>query len=97
MDKNQRTVVCRCEDVTLEEIRSYIQQGYTDLETLKRLLRISMGRCQGKTCLSIVIRELALATGKDVKDILPTTYRPPTAGIPLGDLAKGEVYKDDES
>ena len=97
MSKNQRTVVCRCEDVTLEEIREYINMGYTDLETLKRLLRISMGRCQGKTCLSIVIRELSIATGVPVSEIAPTTYRPPTVGIPLGDLAKGEVYKDEES
>lgn len=97
MDKSLRTVVCRCEDVTLEEIREYIAEGYTDLETLKRLLRISMGRCQGKTCLPIVMRELSIATGVPISEIAPTTFRPPTVGIPLGDLAKGEVLIDDES
>jgi bacterioferritin-associated ferredoxin len=96
MDKGLRTVVCRCEDVTLEEIRACIKGGVTDLETLKRLLRVSMGRCQGKTCLSIVIREISLATGVPISEILPTTYRPPTVGIPLGDLAKGEVLKDED-
>jgi len=95
MSKHERTVVCRCEDITLEEIRDYISQGYTDLETLKRLLRVSMGRCQGKTCLSIIIRELSIATGLPVSEIAPTTYRPPTVGIPLGHLADGEVDHDE--
>lgn len=89
MCEENRSVVCRCEDISLEEIRSYIAMGYTDLEELKRLLRISMGRCQGKTCLSIVMRELSLVTGQPISEMLPTTYRPPTVGILLGDLAKG--------
>lgn len=91
MCESNREVVCRCEDISLEEIRRYIDMGYTDLETLKRLLRISMGRCQGKTCLSIVMRELSIATGVPISEMQPTTYRPPTVGILLGDLAKGGV------
>jgi len=93
---DKRTVVCRCEDITLEEIRHYISMGYTDLEELKRLLRISMGRCQGKTCLSIVMRELSMATGTPVSEMMPTTYRPPTVGILLGDLAKGAIDEHGE-
>lgn len=91
MCESNRAVVCRCEDISLEEIRAYIDMGYTDLQELKRLLRISMGRCQGKTCMSIVMRELSIATGKPLSEIEPTTYRPPTVGILLGDLAKGAV------
>ena len=91
MCDSTRSVVCRCEDISLEEIRNYIQMGYTDLEELKRLLRVSMGRCQGKTCLSIVMRELSIATGIPVSEMMPTTHRPPTVGILLGDLAKGAV------
>lgn len=89
MCKEKRTVACRCEDVTLDEIRDYIEMGYTDLEELKRVLRISMGRCQGKTCLPIVMRELSIATGVPISEMKPTTFRPPTVGILLGDLAKG--------
>lgn len=83
-----RAVVCRCEDIDSQEIKKYLEMGYTDLEELKRLLRISMGRCQGKTCLPIVIRELSLYTGKPVSEIAPTTFRPPTVGVKLGDIAR---------
>ena len=89
MCKENKAVACRCEDVTLDEIRSYIEMGYTDLEELKRVLRISMGRCQGKTCLPVVMRELSIVTGIPVSKMKPTTFRPPTVGILLGDIAKG--------
>lgn len=83
-------IVCRCEDITLEEIRAYIQQGITDLEMLKRLLRVGMGPCQGRTCTPIIMREIAAAVGKPVAEIPPTTFRPPTMPVKLGVLAGGE-------
>ena len=96
MCEDIRAVVCRCEDIDSDEIKRYMEMGYTDLETLKRLLRISMGRCQGKTCLPIVIKELSLFTGKPVSEIAPTTYRPPTVGIKLGDIARQAGEEDDQ-
>jgi bacterioferritin-associated ferredoxin len=83
-------IVCRCEDITLEEIRAYINQGVTDLEMLKRLLRVGMGPCQGRTCTPIIVREIAIATGQRVEDITLNTFRPPTTPVKLGVLAGGE-------
>jgi bacterioferritin-associated ferredoxin len=31
-----KKIVCRCQDVTEDEIKDAIRQGYTDLESLKR-------------------------------------------------------------
>ncbi len=89
-EKKDVTVVCRCEDITLEEIRAYIDQGITDLEQLKRLLRVGMGPCQGRTCTPLIVRELAAAMGKQVDEIPLTTFRPPTAPVKLGVLVGGE-------
>lgn len=83
-------IVCRCEDITLEEIRSYIQQGVTDLEMLRRLLRVGMGPCQGRTCTPIIMREIAAALGKPVGEVPPNTFRPPTIPVKLGVLAGGD-------
>ncbi len=45
------TLVCRCEAVTLAEIRGAIaRHAVADLPTLKRLTRAGMGRCQGRYC-----------------------------------------------
>jgi glycine/D-amino acid oxidase-like deaminating enzyme len=45
------TVLCRCEALTVGEIREAISEtGAADLATLKRLTRAGMGRCQGRYC-----------------------------------------------
>jgi len=91
-----RTTLCRCSDVTLEQVRDLIKEGYEDIEEIKRLLRVGMGRCQGKTCTPLLIREVAIITGKRVDQILPSTYRPPVKSIRLGaisDAAGGDLHE----
>ncbi|RLG72507.1 MAG: (2Fe-2S)-binding protein [Methanobacteriota archaeon] len=78
-----RRIVCRCEDITEEEIVKAIKRGYKDLETLKRYLGVFTGPCQGKTCQSLVIKILARETGRNIEDFLPTTERPPLKPVPL--------------
>ncbi|AEG60525.1 (2Fe-2S)-binding protein [Desulforamulus ruminis] len=92
-EKKDLTILCRCEDITAEEIRSYIEQGITDLEQLKRLLRVGMGPCQGRTCTPLIVNELSRATGHPVKDIPLTTFRPPTTPVKLGVLAGGVEHE----
>lgn len=62
-------IICRCNDVTLEEIERLIDEGVTELEELRRLLRLGMGPCQGRTCIPLVISILARKTGKKIEEI----------------------------
>ena len=41
---------------TEEEVLKAIEEGYTDLEELRKKLRIGMGPCQGRVCIQIVIK-----------------------------------------
>ncbi|ROZ76085.1 FAD/NAD(P)-binding oxidoreductase [Ramlibacter sp. WS9] len=44
-------VVCRCEEVTAGELRQCVQDtGAREINRLKALTRVGMGRCQGRTC-----------------------------------------------
>ena len=54
------TIICRCSDVTLGRVRELISQGYTSMDEIKRITRLGMGPCQGKTCSLLVMRELSL-------------------------------------
>lgn len=81
--------VCRCEEVTLEEIDEWIDKGYDTVEELKRVLRVGMGPCQGRGCQDILLREIARKTGKKITEIQPATARPPVKPIKIGLLAKG--------
>ncbi len=61
-------IICRCEDVTLKDIRNLIQQGFTTIEEIKRLSRIGMGGpCQGKTCGLLIAKEIAEITGISIE------------------------------
>ncbi len=81
------TIICRCEDITEEEILKEIRNGCVTLEELKQHLRLGMGACQGRTCMPIVLRILAKETGKRVEEIDMPPHRPPVNPIPIGILA----------
>lgn len=87
-DSEQDVVVCRCEEITREEIRTWIARGFHTFDELKRVLRIGMGPCQGRGCRDIVMRELACITQKQLSEISPGVIRPPVKPIKLGLLAQ---------
>jgi bacterioferritin-associated ferredoxin len=70
-----KTIICHCEDITLDDLRSSLEQGYSDLETIKRFTGIGTGKCQGKCCLPQLIRELVKGNG-DAPKGLPTIRQP---------------------
>ncbi|MDH5684044.1 MAG: (2Fe-2S)-binding protein [candidate division WOR-3 bacterium] len=82
------TIICRCEEVTEQEILQTIRQGYHSLEELKRILRCGMGHCQGRTCLSIIARMIARETNTPVEQIKLPTSRPPLKPISLSVLSE---------
>lgn len=83
------TMICRCEDITKEDIIEAIEDGYDELETLKRHLRLGMGPCQGKTCIPLAERILARETGKSADEMHEPTSRPPSQPVPFSLLAEG--------
>jgi bacterioferritin-associated ferredoxin len=87
VENERNAIVCRCSDVTLERIRELIDAGYTSFDEIKRLTRIGMGPCQGKTCQQLVLREIAARTGRRMEDLVPQTTRPPVLGVTLEAIA----------
>jgi len=47
---DDETVICRCEEVTLGELRTAISLGADDARSAKLLARPGMGWCQGRMC-----------------------------------------------
>jgi len=64
-------IVCRCREVTEEEVRNAIRRvpGATTVDGVKRRTGAGMGRCQGGFCTQRVIEILAEELGKPVTDI----------------------------
>ncbi|MDI6601316.1 MAG: (2Fe-2S)-binding protein [Thermoanaerobacteraceae bacterium] len=86
----EKTVVCRCEDITVEEIEELIDLGYDEIEEIKRITRCSMGPCQGRTCRNLLIQVVASKTGKKIDELHIPTYRPPAKNIKMTALAGGD-------
>jgi bacterioferritin-associated ferredoxin len=89
MDDN-KVIICRCEDITLHDVREAIEDGYDSWDKLKRYLRIGMGPCGGKTCRLLVLRELSAIKGKPLSALYlrENVIRPPLRSIPFKALEK---------
>jgi NAD(P)H-nitrite reductase large subunit len=83
-------LVCRCEEVTVGEIRQAIADGATDVVGVKRRTRAGMGLCQGRTCERLVQQILAQELGKPASEVGCTSVRPPVRPITFGALAGGD-------
>jgi len=79
-----KTLVCRCEDVTLHDLDDAVARGHTDIESLKRYTGFGTGWCQGKSCVALCARLLVERGGSAA---LPFTPRPPVHPIELRHLA----------
>ncbi|MBC8115178.1 MAG: FAD-dependent oxidoreductase, partial [Candidatus Saccharimonas sp.] len=83
----KKKFVCLCEDVTEKDICDAIDEGYSNIETLKRYSTVSMGPCQGKMCQAAAIAICARHNGQSIAETGVTTARPPEQPLPLGVLA----------
>ena len=82
-----KVILCRCEDVTLADVRHAVALGYADLEEVKRYTGFGTGPCQGKECLREVALAIAAASGHAPAAIQPFTTRPPLVPTELGVFA----------
>lgn len=80
---SQEVMVCRCEDITREEILQYIEMGFTSLEEIKRVSRAGMGNCQGRTCMQLISQILSEVEGLDPDALNVPTKRPPVTPISI--------------
>lgn len=81
-------IVCRCEDVHLDEIEKCLGEadGHVSVREIKLQTRAGMGICQGRTCgplLAALIQEKAAKTPDDCGIGANTPVRP----VSLADLA----------
>ena len=95
--QNKAAIVCRCNDFTIDDIKELIAKGITSVEEIKRLTRLGMGPCQGRSCIPTVLRQLSIQLGVPIEELEAGTYRPTVKSISLGDLAAyGQEEAHDE-
>ena len=88
-----KTIVCRCEDVTLADIEHTLAIGYRTVEEVKRYTGLGTGPCEGKECMLHAARLCARAGAATVE---PFTSRPPVQPAPLAIFAAQDESGHDE-
>ncbi len=85
------TVVCRCESVTVREVKEALVDGDATVRGVKIRTRAGMGRCQGRMCSALIRQLIRRETGTPLGEILLDTPRAPIKPIPLHALARPEA------
>lgn len=86
-------IVCRCERVSVGEIRKWIRSGVKDFNELKALTKVGMGACGGKTCTPLINRVFQ-EEGISIDDITSGTKRPLFMEVPMGIFALAKEKKE---
>ena len=86
---NNKECICRCEEVTKEEVLQAIGEGKQSLKSIKQATRAGMGACQGRTCGRLISR-LLLSEGVAREEALRLDRpRFPLVPIPISALDTG--------
>ena len=77
-------MVCRCEGVTVGALREAVRdRGAREVNRVKALTRIGMGRCQGRVCGEAAAELLARASGEGIERSGRLRGQPPVKPIPI--------------
>ena len=81
-------LVCRCEEVTKEEIIAAIQAGDTTIDAIKKRTRAGMGFCQGRTCRRLIAQILSAYSNLPLSETLEASIRVPVGPLSLKLIAE---------
>jgi NADPH-dependent 2,4-dienoyl-CoA reductase/sulfur reductase-like enzyme len=82
-----RTVICRCEEVTLRQLKAALADDTIQIKDFKRLTRMGMGPCEGRMCGPSVIEMLRHRLNASAEDVGCLKPRPSIKPVALGVLA----------
>lgn len=88
--------VCRCEEITKEEVIEAVRNGATSVNEVKRLLRTGMGLCQGRNCAKTIERIIAQELGVSPAQVPQATKRGPVRAIKLSGYTLLDIEAQEE-
>ncbi|KIC22959.1 MULTISPECIES: FAD/NAD(P)-dependent oxidoreductase [unclassified Leisingera] len=88
LPQNPDTLVCRCEEQTLADLREGFNQGARDPNALKSLTRCGMGPCQGRQCGHMVTGLLSQWRAEPTEAVGYYRLRSPQRLLTLDELSR---------
>jgi NAD(P)H-nitrite reductase large subunit len=84
-------IICRCEEITEEEIIKAIKDGATTVDEVKKFTRAGMGLCQGRTCRKLVEKILSRELNIKIEEVKTSSYRAPVRPVKMKVLKEEDV------
>lgn len=81
-------VVCRCEGVTAGQVRAAVDHGGAEMNRAKSLVRVGMGRCQGRFCQLAGAEIVADRAGGNPCDAGRLRDQAPVRPLPIGEWVR---------
>ncbi len=81
------TVICRCEEVTLKQLKAALVDNTIQIKDFKRMTRMGMGSCEGRMCGPSTIEMMRHRLNASAEDVGCLTPRPSIKPVALGVLA----------
>jgi NAD(P)H-nitrite reductase large subunit len=88
--QEEAVFICRCEEVTREEIETAIAEGATTVKGVKIRTEAGMGLCQGRTCRRLISQMLAQSGPRSPAEIYPPTSRAPVRTAKISEYINEE-------
>lgn len=77
------TLICRCENISMEEIKKAISLGFTTSGGIKKATRCGMGMCQGRICGAVITDIIMALTQKKPEEIGSSRLRAPVKNVAI--------------
>ena len=91
---DDKMIVCRCEEVSLKDIKDTACKYEQSAREIKLRTRAGMGYCGGRTCRPAVDAVLEEITGETPDDNIPLKVQPPVRPVSLTKLKEGVDYEE---
>ncbi len=85
-----KTIICRCEEVTLHELTETAKTYRCSSRELKLRTRAGMGYCGGRTCRHLIDEIVKHATGAEPAHTISLGYQPPVRPVSFDLLGGGK-------
>ncbi len=90
-------VICRCEEITAGDLRRTVREtGANEMNRLKALSRVGMGRCQGRMCAFAATQILASASAQSMQQAGRLRGQAPIKPIPFALAATPAAAEPEE-
>ena len=93
--EKDNVLICRCNEVSLKEIKEAIKECALTVKDVKRRTRAGMGLCQGRTCGNTVARIIANELKIPIEEVEMDTQRIPVRPVKIKNFSSKEENDDE--